>query len=331
VSLTIDLAPDRPGGLQLAHPVIVASGGAGFGSELLESVRDDLRPGAIVTRGLTRLARRGAPPPRMALLEDGLLSAIGHPEAGLESVLRRHGPRWAASDVPVIVSIAADTAEDIAWAAGTVDGHPEVAGVELDLALPGRGSGGRTGRPIGAEVETAEVATVAARAATQLPLIVKLPALMADPREVARAVTAAGADAISAIAPLPAFALDAKHRTAALGSGAGWLSGPAIRTVALRVVHAVAGAVRIPVIGIGGVSSLDDVLDMLAAGASAVGLATAALADPRLPGRLGKELEACCAREGVADVGELVGTSQPRARQRSRAGNRMRSDRRHTL
>jgi len=310
--LSVELAPSRPGGLRLQHPVIVAAGGAGFGSELLEAV-GDLRPGAIVTRSTTRVARRGAAPPRMAPLEEGLLSAIGHPEAALDSVLRRHGPRWAASDVPVIVSFAADSAEDIAWLAATLDGRPEVAGIELDLATPEKGRG----RPIGLEVEAAEVATVAARASTELPLIVKLPAQMPEPREVGRAVAAAGADAISAIAPVPAMALRDDRGRAALGSGAGWLSGPAVRLVALRVVQELASAVRIPVIGIGGVSSLEDVLDLLAVGASAVGLATAALADPTLPGRLALELAEWCRREGVDDVAELIGSAQPRRRERA--------------
>jgi dihydroorotate dehydrogenase (NAD+) catalytic subunit len=252
----------------------------------------------------------------MAPIEDGLLSAIGHPEAALETVLRRHGPRWAASDVPVIVSISAETVDDITWMAGVLDGHPEVAGIELDLTTPERG---RAGTPIGIDVETAELATVAARAVTELPLIVKLPSQAADPREIARAVAAAGADAISAISPLPALALAGVSRAPALGSGAGWLSGPAIRTVALRFVHAVAGAVRIPVVGVGGVSSHDDVLDMLAVGATAVGLATAALADPALPGRLALELEAWCVEQGVRDVHEVAGKALPRRRDRRRA------------
>jgi dihydroorotate dehydrogenase (NAD+) catalytic subunit len=312
--LGVDLAPSRPGGLRLEHPVLVAAGGAGFGGELLDAV-GELRPGAIVTRSVTRLRRRGDPAPRMALLEDGLVIAIGHPDAALEAVLRRHGPRWAGASVPIIVSIAAETAEDIAWLAAALDGHPEVAGIELDLATPERG---RAGRPIGIEAGTAEVATVAARAATELPLLVKLPPLMADVREVARAVAAAGADAISAIAPPPALALDAARAGSRLGSSRAWLSGPAIRPLALRVVWEVAQAVRIPVVGIGGVSSLEGVLDMLAAGASAVGLATAALAEPMLPGRLGRELAAWCERSGVSDIGEVVGRAQPRRRGRDR-------------
>jgi dihydroorotate dehydrogenase (NAD+) catalytic subunit len=310
--LEVDLAPTRPGGLRLRHPVVVAAGGAGFATELLQAV-DGALPGAIVTRGTTRLSRRGAPAPRMALLEDGLLSAIGYPEAGLEAVLRRHGPRWAASEVPVIVSVAADTVDDIAWAAATLDGRPEVAGMELDLSVPGHGDGRR---PIGGDAATTEVAVVAARAATELPLIVKLPANVADVREVASAAAAAGADAISAIAPPSAFALDRSRLGSALGGRSAWLSGPAIRTQALRVVHQVAASVRIPVIGIGGVSTLEDVLDLLAVGASAVGIATAALADPRLPGRLGQELETWCAREGIADIHELIGRALPLRRTR---------------
>jgi dihydroorotate dehydrogenase (NAD+) catalytic subunit len=316
VALGVDLAPSRPGGLRLDHPILVAAGGAGFGGELLDAV-GELRPGAIVTRSVTRVRRRGDPAPRMALLQDGLLSAIGHPDAALEVVLRRQGPRWAAASVPIIVSISAETAEDIAWLAGSLDGHPEVAGVELDLATPEHGRGGR---PIGADIGTAEVACVAARAATQLPLIVKLPALLVDMGQVARAVAAAGADAISAIAPLPALALDAERSGPRLGTARAWLSGPAIRPLALHAVSEVARAVRIPVVGIGGVSSLDDVLDMLAAGASAVGLATAALADPALPGRLAQELADWCTRHGVSDVAALVGQAQPRRRERGRAG-----------
>jgi dihydroorotate dehydrogenase (NAD+) catalytic subunit len=137
---------------------------------------------------------------------------------------------------------------------------------------------------------------------------------MTDAREIAKAVAAAGADAISAIAPLAALTLDRARRRPALGGRSAWLSGPAIRSQALQVVHQVAGAVGIPVIGIGGVSTLDDVLDMLAAGASAVGLATAALADPSLPGRLGEDLAEWCQGAGVGDVGELVGSAQPRRR-----------------
>ncbi len=308
----MDLAPSRDAGLRLAHPVLVAAGGAGYATELLESV-GELLPGAIVTRSTTRSSRQGARPARMVAQPGGLLWSLGVPNPGLDAVLRRHGPRWAGATVPVIVSLCADSVEDIGWLARRLDLTPEVAGLELNLACPDRGRGGL---PIGLEVEASELATVTARASTDLPLIVKLTAAAPDLREIARAVAAAGADAISAIGPLSALALGEDRQGPALGSTYGGLSGRAIRPVGLRAVYEIAQAVSVPIVGIGGVVDLDDVLDYLAAGASAVGLATAALADPSLPGRLGRELAEWCARHGIADVRELVGTALPRRRDR---------------
>lgn len=317
MSTAVDLAPGRGRGLRLRHPIIVAAGGGGFGAELLEATRDH-PPGALVTRSLTRTPDRGGPPPRMLPLPDGLLHALGTPNPGLEAVLRRQAPRWSASDVPVIVSICADDVEDLAYMARTLEMQPDVAGIELNLTCPDRGRGGA---PIGLEVETAEVATVAVRAVTDLPLLVKLTAMAPDLRAVARAVVAAGADVISAIGPLPGLALDGPRHAPALGTDRAGLSGPAIRPVGLHAVHLIAGAVNVPVIGVGGVSSLDHVLDYLAAGASVVGLATAALADPGLAGRLGDELATWSAQHGVA-VRDLVGRARPRSGARTRRGRR---------
>lgn len=312
MKLAQDLAPTRHGSLHLRHPVIVAAGGAGYGAELLEAVGEEV-PAAVVTRSLTRESRRGAAPPRMAPQTDGLVSAIGTPNPGLDGVLRRYGPRWGAFDVPVIVSLCAENVEDIAALARTLDMHPDAAGLELNLACPDRGRGGQ---PIGLDVEATELATVAARAATDLPLIVKLTPVAPDIRTLARAAAAAGADAISTTGALPALALDGDRHGSALGSVYGTLSGPAIKPLGLRLVYEVAQVVRVPVIGAGGVHSLDDVLDYLAAGASAVGLATAALADPSLPARLGRELEAWGTEHGISEVSELVGRALPRRKVR---------------
>jgi dihydroorotate dehydrogenase (NAD+) catalytic subunit len=310
--VTIDLAPGRRGGLRLRHPVVVAAGGAGYGNELLEAV-GARTPAAIVTRSVTREARPGNPPPRMVVLPHGLLSSIGLQNPGLETVLQRQAARWSAAATPIIVSICADNAEDIAALARTLDMQPDIGGVELNLACPDRG---RAGEPIGLDVAAAETATVAARAATDLPLLVKLSAGAPDVRPIARAVAAAGADAISAIAAVPALGLHPERRSATLGTAYGGLSGPAIRPFGLRVVYEIAQVVRLPIIGIGGIASLDDVLDYLAAGATAVGLATAALADPSLPGRLGEELAAWCEANGIADSRELTGAALPRRRDR---------------
>lgn len=310
--MSVDLAPNRVGGLRLGHPVLVAAGGAGYGGELLDAV-GDATPGAIITRSTTRESRRGNPPPRMAALDDGLVSSVGLPNPGLAVVLRRHAARWGTSGVPIIVSICADNADDIAALARTLDMQPDVAGIELNLACPDRS---RRGEPIGLDVAASETATVAARAATELPLIVKLTGADPDPRPVAKAVAAAGADTICAIAPPPALALAEDRSGASLGTAYGGLSGPALKPLALRVVYEIAQVVRIPVIGCGGVAALPDVLDYLAAGATAVAVATAALADPTLPGRLGAELSAWCGERGITDFRELVGTALPARRDR---------------
>jgi dihydroorotate dehydrogenase (NAD+) catalytic subunit len=311
-TVSVDLAPRRPGGLRLAHRVLVAAGGAGYGTELIDAVGEAL-PAAIVTRSTTRAPRRGHPAPRMAPQAGGLLWSVGLQNPGLDAVLRRHGARWGSSDVPIIVSLCADTVEDITAMAQRLELVPEVAGIELNLACPDRGRGGL---PIGCDVAASELATVAARAATDLPLIVKLTPVATDLREIARAVAAAGADAISAIGPLPALAIDAGRAGPTLGGAYGSLSGPALRSIGLRAVYEIAQVVAVPIIGSGGVARLADVLDHLAAGASAVSLATAALADPTLPARLARSLEEWCARRGIGDVRQLVGTALPRRRDR---------------
>ena len=305
--MSTDLAPTRHSGLRLRHPVLVAAGGAGYGNELIAAVGEQT-PGAIITRSVTREARPGNPPPRMAALPGGLLSSVGLQNPGLDAVLRRQGPRWASSDVPVIVSICADNADDIAYLARGLDMQPDVAGIELNLTCPDRS---RSGEPIGLDIEAAETATVVARAATDLPLIVKLTAVAPDVRAIARAVAAAGADVISATAAVPALAVDAERRGARLGTTYAGLSGPALKPIGLRAVYEIAQVVPIPIIGIGGVHSLDDVLDYLAAGASAVGMATAVLAEPSLPGRLGDELAGWCSERGLDDSRHLVGSALP--------------------
>ena len=223
----------------------MAAGGAGYATELLDTV-GDLAPAAIVTRSTTRAPRRGSRPPRMAPQAGGLLWSVGLTNPGLDAVLRRHGPRWGASDVPVIVSLCADSAEDIGWLARRLDLAPEVAGLELNLACPDRGRGGL---PIGLDVEASELATVAARAATDLPLIVKLTPVAPDLREIARAVAAAGADAISAIGPLPALALGRRPPARPARHGLRRSLRAALRPIGLRAVYEIAQVVSVPIIG----------------------------------------------------------------------------------
>jgi len=311
VSTSVDLAPRRRGGLRLRHPVLVAAGGGGFGPELLEATAED-PPAALITRSVTSGPDRGQPPPRMVARADGLLHAAGTPNPGLEAMLRRQAPRWAGYGTPVVVSICGRDVDELADLARVLEMQPDVAGVELNLACGDRSRGGE---PIGLDVAATETAVVAVRAATELPLLAKLTPVAPDVREIARAAAAAGADALSAVAPLPALALDAGRHRALLGTAYGGLSGPALKPVGLRVVYEIAQVVKVPILGIGGVATLDDVLDYLAAGATAVGLATAALAEPTLPGRLGRQLADWCAQEGLASDA-LVGRALPRRRDR---------------
>ena len=304
VSLEVDLGR----GLVLENPVIVASGPFGYGVEVADAV-DLARLGGIVTRSTTLKPRSGQPGPRMADVPAGVLLGMGLQNPGIDVVLDRYAPAWAKWSVPVIVSLAGESASDVAEAARRLEGVPGVAGIELNLSVS---NGSRGGSSFGLDAEGAASLVRAVRRATDLALIAKLTPAASDPRSVARAVEDAGADAISAINTLPAFAVGPDRTGPALGSGYGGLSGPALRPIALRVVYEIAQSVDIPVIGIGGVTTIDDVLDFLAVGAAAVGVGSAALADPMLPVRLADELADACRSRGLTSVAALVGTALPK-------------------
>lgn len=295
------------GGLVLQTPLIAASGSMGYGVEVADLL-DLPRLGGLVTRGTTLKPRAGHAAPRTADVPAGLLNGIGLQNPGLEAVLDRYASTWARWTVPVIVNLCGESNGDLAEMARRLEGVPGVAGIELNLSCANASRGGTVfGLDEGA---TASLVT-AVRRATDLPVIAKLTAAAPDVRAIARAAADAGADAISAINTLPGLALAPDRRGPALGSGYGGISGPALRPIALRVVHEVAQVVDVPVIGIGGVTSIGDVLDLLAAGASAVGIGVAALADPMLPVRLADELADACRERGLASVDPLVGTALP--------------------
>jgi dihydroorotate dehydrogenase (NAD+) catalytic subunit len=304
VSLEVDLGR----GLVLENPMIVASGPFGYGVEVVDAV-DLGRLGAIVTRSTTLKPRAGHPAPRMADVPAGVLLGMGLQNPGIDLVIERYAPTWATWPVPVIVSLAGESASDIADTVRRLDGVPGVSGIELNLSAP---NGSRGGSAFGMDAEGAASFVRAVRRATDLPLIAKLTASAADVRAVARAVEDEGADAIAAINTLPGLALAPDRTGPALGSGYGGLSGPALRPIALRVVFEVAQVVDIPVIGIGGITTIEDVLDLLAAGATAVGVGIAALADPMLPVRLADELADACRALGLSSFDGFVGTALPK-------------------
>ncbi|HEY3336465.1 MAG TPA: dihydroorotate dehydrogenase [Candidatus Limnocylindrales bacterium] len=301
----VELGVDLGRGLVLANPLIAASGSMGYGVEIADAV-DLARLGGLVTRGTTLKPRGGHPAPRTADIPAGLLLGIGLQNPGLETVLERYAPAWARWTTPVIVNLCGESAGDMTEMARRLEGVPGIAGIELNLSCTNGGRGA-----FGLDEGAAGSLVTAVRRATELPLIAKLTAAAADVRAIARAVEDAGADAISAINTMPGLALAEDRTGPALASGYGGICGPALKPHGLRVVWEVAQVVHVPVVGIGGVSVVDDVLDYLAAGASAVGVGVAALADPMLPVRLADALADACRARGLGTASALVGTGLP--------------------
>jgi dihydroorotate dehydrogenase (NAD+) catalytic subunit len=312
VDLSVDLAPRRPDALVLRNPMLVASGTFGYGIEYGEVIDVD-RLGAICCKGTTLRARIGNLPPRVTETPAGMLNSIGLQNPGVDAVLERYAPRWASWLVPVIVNVAGESVEDYVAVARKLDGVPGVAGIELNISCPNVGRGGLQ---FALDADAAGQVTAAVRAATDLPLMVKLSPAAADVRAIAKAIEDAGADAISAVNTLSGMAMDRRRRRPLLGNTYGGLSGPALKPVALRVVYEVAQQVKIPIVAIGGVGSLDDVLDFLLAGACSVQVGTAIFADPGLPLRLVDELREYCRDRGLASHRELIGAALPKTRSR---------------
>jgi len=303
VDLSVEIAP----GLRLANPILVASGTFGYGIEYGDVV-DVERLGAICCKGTTLKPRIGNVTPRVTETPAGMLNSIGLQNPGVDAVIERYAPTWAGWQVPVIVNVAGESIEDYVEVARRLDGVPGVAGIELNISCPNVGKGGLQ---FAIDAEAAGAVTAAVRRVTGLPLLVKLSPNVADVRPIARAIARAGADAITAVNTLSGIAVRSDRRRPLLGNVYGGLSGPAIKPVALRIVYEVAQVVDIPIIAIGGVSELGDVLDFLAVGAVAVQVGTALFADPVLPVRLVDELEAECRRRGFDSFLALVGTALP--------------------
>lgn len=303
----IDLTVDLGRGLVLPNPVMVASGSLGYAVEYGDAADVD-RLGGIVTRGTTVHPRIGNAAPRMTETPGGLLNAVGLQNPGVDAVIERYAPTWATWRTPVLVNVGGTSVGDYADVARRLDGVAGIAGIEVNLGCPNLGRGGLL---FGLDPVSAAEVTAAVRAATDLPLVVKLSPLVVDIRPIARAVADAGADAISAINTVAGMALAADRQRPLLGAVYGGLSGPALKPIALRIVFEVVQAVKIPVIAIGGVTVLADILDFLAVGAVAVQIGTAVLADPGLPVRLVDELVTECANHGLASYRLLLGTALP--------------------
>ncbi len=308
VDLSVDLAPRNPRELRLANPVIAASGCFGYGLEYA-GVVDVQRLGAFVSKGITPQPRRGNPMPRIAETPAGMLNAIGLQNPGIRGFVKKYPKLWAGWRVPALVNISAEAVEDYAAMAAILDEQPGIAGIEVNVSCPNVARGGFC---FGWDAAMSADVTHAVRAATTLPVIVKLSPGAVDIVEVALAVEEAGADAVSLINTLVGMAIDVKSRRPVLANATGGLSGPAIKPIAVRMVYQVAGAVRIPVIGMGGIMGLEDALEFFLAGASAVQVGTAVFAQPSVLTRLIDDLADWLEREGVRSVVEVVGAARQR-------------------
>jgi dihydroorotate dehydrogenase (NAD+) catalytic subunit len=314
-SAPVDLSVNLGRGLRLENPILVASGTFGYGVEYGDVVEVQ-RLGAICCKGTTLRPRIGNPTPRVTETPGGMLNSIGLQNPGVDAVIEKYAATWSTWRVPVIVNVAGESIADYTEVATRLDGVPGVAGIELNISCPNVGRGGLQ---FAIDAEAAGQVTAAVRRATELPLLVKLSPNVADVRPIARAIEDAGADALTAINTLSGIAVAPTRGKPLLGNIYGGLSGPAIKPVGLRIVYEVSQVVDIPIVAIGGITELADVLDYLAVGAVAVQVGTAIFADPTLPVRLVDELADECRRRGIARFDELIGTALPKRASRPSA------------
>ncbi len=310
MDLAVNLAPKNKRGLRLANPVMTASGTFGYGTEY-RGLFDIQRLGAIVCKGTTLKPREGNPQPRLVETAGGVLNSIGLQNIGVAALIKEKAPVWAGWRVPVIVNIAGDTIAEYAELARTLDGVKGVSGLEVNISCPNVKAGGAI---FGARPDSAAAVTAAVRAATSLPVIVKLTPNTSDIAGVARAVATAGADAVSLVNSFKGMALDISKRKPVFSNLTAGLSGPAIKPLALALVYEVAGAVDIPVIGLGGIATAADALEFLMAGASAVQVGSATFRNPRAALDVLEGMERFLEKEGGKKLSGIIGAARPSGR-----------------
>ena len=305
MNLSVQLAPRNQHGLLLANPVMTASGTFGYGTEY-SHMFDIQKLGAIVCKATTLEPRDGNPQPRLAETSCGLLNSIGLQNIGVNALIKEKAPLWASWRVPVIVNIAGETIDEYAKIANKLDGVAGIGAIEVNISCPNVKAGGAE---FGVNPKSAAEVTAAVKAATSLPVLVKLTPNTSDIAEIAIAVAEAGADAISLINTLKGMVIDITRRRPLLGSITGGLSGPAIKPVALYMVYEVAGAVELPLIGCGGITTASDAIEFIMAGASAIQIGTASFTNPRAPLDVLEGIEQFMEKEGIKDITELIGAA----------------------
>jgi dihydroorotate dehydrogenase (NAD+) catalytic subunit len=292
-------------GLTLKTPVLAASGTFAYGVEFREHV-DLARLGGVIVKGLSREPMDGNPPPRLFETQSGMLNSIGLQNIGVRAFVRDKLPELRELHVTTFANIFGYAVEDYVEVARVLEDAEGLAGYELNVSCPNTKHGGIyfSSDPI----LLGQVVSAVRKVASRRLLIVKLSPNVARIEPLARAAADAGADAISLINTFVALAIDPRTRKARLGAGMGGLSGPAVKPIALRMVHEAARAVSIPVIGLGGIASGVDAAEFLIAGATAVQVGTASFWDPRAPERIAEELDRFLEQENIARAADLVGT-----------------------
>lgn len=289
----------RLGSLTLDNPILAAAGTVGYGVEFARALPLE-RLGGLVLKTVTRLPREGSPPPRLVETPSGMLNAVGLQNVGLEALVRDKLPALEPYRVPVIVSVLAETPEELTDMVGRLDAAARADAVEVNLSCPNirhAGAGhGRHVRLVAHDPEAVSSMVAAARRATRKPLIAKLTPDVTDLVPVAQAAERAGADALCVSNTYVGMSIDPATRRSRLGAVTGGLSGPAIRPLTVYRLWYTAQTVRIPVIGLGGVVRAEDALELLLAGASAVAVGTATFADPRAALRVAGGIERYCRR-----------------------------------
>jgi dihydroorotate dehydrogenase (NAD+) catalytic subunit len=300
-----DLSVDV-GRLRLKNPVLTASGTFGYGLEFRPFL-DLSELGGLVTKGLSPKPRRGAAPPRIAETPSGMLNAIGLQNVGVDAFIAEKLPELRAHDTAVVANVFGETVAEYVEVCAKLDAAPGVAAVELNVSCPNVECGGMV---FGQDpVALAEV-TRACRAATRLPLWVKLSPNVTDIREFAKAAEGEGADAVSLVNTFVGMAVDVKRRHPMLANGSGGLSGPAIRPLAVWMTWQVYRAVKIPIVGIGGILTAGDALEFLLAGATAVQVGTANFIRPDAAVQVVRGLAAYLVEHEIASVRGLTGALQ---------------------
>jgi dihydroorotate dehydrogenase (NAD+) catalytic subunit len=292
------------GALRLRNPIIAASGTFGYGVEFAHLVALD-RLGGLVTKGLSLQPIEGAPAPRLCETPSGMLNAVGLQNVGVRAFVEQKLPELRKFDVPVFANVFGYCQEDYVEVIRILEDADGLSGYELNISCPNVKKGGLQ---FGNDPETAaEITRAARKAALKRPLWVKLSPLVADIGLMARAVAGEGADAVTVANTYPAMAVDRRTRKSRLGNMTGGLSGPAIKPITLRLVWEACKAIEIPVLGLGGIETANDVLDYILMGATAVQVGTASFTDPRTSERLGAELRNLFFDDKLFNISELRG------------------------